>query len=218
MDPISLVGASIGIAVLHTAAGVDHTLPFIAVAKAQRWSVRKLWAVVTVCGVAHVASSILLALVGVGLGTAMERVLEIELVRGKAASSMLVISGLVYAAWGLWKVRSQPRHTHEHALDPALAAAGKPRFLTMAVLFLVFVFGPCEFLIAPLFAAYRLGPHVAAAVALTFSLTTVLTMLVITTAGYFGLRMRALTIAEGHLHAMAGTALALSGLSAELLG
>ena len=37
-----LLGTAVGIAALHTAVGVDHTLPFIALGRAQNWTLRKV--------------------------------------------------------------------------------------------------------------------------------------------------------------------------------
>ena len=59
--PNNLIAAALGIAVAHTALGPDHTLPFVMLARAGRWSLRRTLAVTLACGAGHVASSLLLA-------------------------------------------------------------------------------------------------------------------------------------------------------------
>src|SRR6185503_13000879 len=77
-----LLGTAVMIAAVHTAVGVDHTLPFIALGRAQRWSLRKLLTVTALCGVGHVLSSVVLGMIGIALGTALERLRWFESARG----------------------------------------------------------------------------------------------------------------------------------------
>ena len=53
------------IAVLHTALGPDHYLVFTAMGKAQGWSLAKTLRITALCGLGHVASSVLLGLAGI---------------------------------------------------------------------------------------------------------------------------------------------------------
>ena len=53
------------IAVLHTVLGPDHYLVFTAMGKAQNWSLAKTLRITTLCGLGHVASSMLLGLAGI---------------------------------------------------------------------------------------------------------------------------------------------------------
>jgi hypothetical protein len=59
---------AISIAFLHTLAGPDHYLPFIALSKARGWSMGRtiMWTII--CGCGHVWSSVLLGLGGAALG------------------------------------------------------------------------------------------------------------------------------------------------------
>ena len=152
----------VSVAALHTLSGPDHYLPFIAMAKAGRWSwARTAW-ITGLCGVGHVASSVLLALAGSALLIGSESLLGIESVRGDLAAWGLIAFGLAYAVWGVRRaLRRRPhehRHVHEdgtrhdhlhdhtgahtHAHERHAAAR-----MTPWVLFTVFVLGPCEPLI-----------------------------------------------------------------------
>ena len=57
---LSVIAAAGGIAFLHTILGPDHYLPFIVMARARSWSMARTLLVTAVCGLGHVASSILL--------------------------------------------------------------------------------------------------------------------------------------------------------------
>lgn len=63
-----LLLAAIAVSFLHTLAGPDHYLPFIALAKSRNWTLPRTLFWTLVCGSGHVASSVLLGLVGAALG------------------------------------------------------------------------------------------------------------------------------------------------------
>ena len=63
---LSVTAASI--ALIHTLLGPDHYLPFIVMARARRWSMRKTACVTLLCGAGHVLSSVLLGGVGIAAG------------------------------------------------------------------------------------------------------------------------------------------------------
>ena len=66
----------------------------------------------TLCGLGHVASSVLLAVSGVVFGFGLERVRFIEEFRGNLAAWAMIAFGLVYLAWGLNKAVRHPHHAH----------------------------------------------------------------------------------------------------------
>ena len=68
-----LIASAAGLGAFHTLVGVDHFLPFVLIAKARDWSVRKTLGVTAACGIAHVLSSVLLGTVGIALGMAADR-------------------------------------------------------------------------------------------------------------------------------------------------
>lgn len=89
-----VIAASIGF--LHTLLGPDHYLPFIVMARARQWSLLKTAWITFMCGLGHVASSVLLGIVGIALGIAVSKLEGIESFRGDLAVWALIAFGLVY--------------------------------------------------------------------------------------------------------------------------
>jgi len=233
-----LLGTAASIGTFHTLVGVDHTLPFIVLARSQGWSLRKLWVVTGLCGLGHILSSVVIGTVGIGLGVALDRLAWLEAARGGLAARLLIGFGLAYMIWGLIRGRRAHRHSHLHHHDDgtvhvhvhdheqehlhvhnAAKMKGAAKTVTVLGLFVVFVLGPCEALIPMLLApAFERSWPVVAAVAAVFGMATLVTMLVVVTIGWYGMRWRGLSFLERHMHAVAGFAIASSGLAIELLG
>ncbi|MGE0482197.1 MAG: hypothetical protein AB7Q17_17200 [Phycisphaerae bacterium] len=117
--------ASIGL--IHTLAGPDHYVPFIAMSAAGRWSLRKTLVVTLLCGVGHVLGSIALGFIGVGLGTALGAMEWFEGVRGQVAGWLLLGFGIAYTAWGVRRAYLGRTHTHWHVRsDGSLDVHGHP--------------------------------------------------------------------------------------------
>ena len=212
-DISAIVWPAVAIAVLHTAAGVDHTLPFALLARAQSWTLLRLWVVTALCGFAHVAASVALSLLGIAVGSAASQILQIENRRDEVASKLLIGLGLLYAAFGCYRSfrgRTGPL-PHDHG-DSIAGVKGA----TALALLLVFVLGPCEFLVAPLMAAHAYGWSAVITVALAFALSTIGTMLALVTMMYVGLSTRRLGFLDRHIHAIGGLTIMASGLAIEL--
>ena len=77
--------ATASIALVHTVTGPDHYLPFIVLAKAKKWSFPKTVFMTLVCGLGHVASSIVLGFLGVALGWSLSKIQFLESLRGGVA-------------------------------------------------------------------------------------------------------------------------------------
>jgi ABC-type nickel/cobalt efflux system permease component RcnA len=230
----TLCGAAAGIGCLHTVLGVDHYLPFIALGRARRWSLRRTLAVTALCGVGHVLGSLVLGAVGLGLGLALGRLEAVEAWRGDLSNLTLIGFGLAYAAWGLWRARrnrphehlhqhadgTRHHHPHHHRAEHAHPHADPARHATVVwSLFIVFAFGPCEALIPLLAAAASAGGPVAAGiVSLPFAAATIATMLVAVAVGRAGAKVAVPAAAERHAHTLAGLTLAASGLAVRYLG
>ena len=60
------------IAFLHTILGPDHYLPFVAMSKARGWGMAKALRITLLCGVGHLAGSVLLGAAGIGLERELE--------------------------------------------------------------------------------------------------------------------------------------------------
>jgi sulfite exporter TauE/SafE len=230
-----LLGTAATIAAVHTAVGVDHTLPFIALGRAHGWSMRKLLWVTALCGVGHVLSSVALGAVGIALGMGLTRLQWLESTRGSLSAWLLIAFGAFFVLRGL--IRSGRSHSHSHAHvhadgvahahehshaaaehlhphpEPGMKAA------TVWTLFLVFAFGPCEPLI-PLLMAPAALHHLSwvAIVALVFGAITIAVMLVLVALGYLGLSQLRMGQIERHAELLAGLAIAGSGVAIQALG
>ena len=228
--PLLITAVSIGL--VHTLAGPDHYVPFIALARSGRWSLRKTALVTFLCGLGHILSSVLLGLIGVALGVAVTRIEGAEAVRGGIAAWAMIAFGLVYFAWGLRRaIRNRPHqhphlhdgalHTHEHThrqehLHVHESGAGRT---TPWVLFIIFLFGPCEPLIPLLmYPAAKGNPAGAAVVAGVFGVTTIATMLGVVLLATLGVGLLPTARLERYTHALAGAAILLCGLAIQFLG
>src|SRR3972149_11905180 len=111
-----LAGTALTIGALHTLAGPDHYLPFVVISRARKWTRLKTINVVTLCGIGHVLSSIAFGFIGIAAGIALAGIEKVEGVRGNIAAWLLLFFGLVYLAWGLYRLWKKGPHTHH--LDP----------------------------------------------------------------------------------------------------
>jgi sulfite exporter TauE/SafE len=227
-----LLGTAATIALVHTLIGIDHSLPFVALGKARGWTLRKTLAITAACGVAHVGSSVLLGIVGIGLGFAAGQLEAFQSVRGNVAAWLLIGFGLAYAAWAIVQLQRGKSHAHAHVHDDGVvhnhghdhrrAEHLHPhgtKSLTVWALFVIFAFGPCEALI-PLLMAPAWAEHwvwVGAVIAV-FASITVATMLAAVAAGYVGLSLAGSRGLDRYANVIAGSTIAMSGLAIQALG
>jgi len=225
----ALLTTAAAIGLVHTLAGPDHYVPFIAMARAREWSPSKTVAITVLCGVGHVAGSVVLGALGIALGLALGWMESVESVRGNLAGWLLLGFGLAYTAWGFWRAlrnRSHSHwhghangtvHDHDHGHHGAHAhphGVEKGRSVTPWVLFVIFVFGPCEALIPVLMVPAAEGAWWGVAVVtLVFGLATIATMTMMVLAGYYGLARLSVGPLERYSHALAGLALVACGLA-----
>lgn len=234
---VVLSGAAGSIAVLHTLLGPDHYLPFIAMSRAGKWSLRKTLTVTLLCGMGHVVSSAALALVGVFFGFTVLGLDRVQAFRAELAGWLLLAFGCVYFVWGLRRaIRNKPHshwhahpegivHTHEHlhvgqhmhvhvASGSGDETSPDAKTLTPWVLFVIFVFGPCEPLIPILmYPAAQNNPWGAACVTIVFALATLTTMSTVVIAAYLGIGSIRFARLERYSHAVAGLMVAACGVA-----
>ena len=235
MDDALLISTPVvvSIAALHTLSGPDHYLPFIAMAKAGDWSRAKTIWITSLCGLGHVASSVLLALIGSAALLGAGRLSGIESLRGDLAAWGLIAFGLVYAVWGFRRARRRVPHRHLHThgdgtlhehrhshtgrhthVHPQTGRSS----MTPWVLFTIFVFGPCEPLIPLLmYPAAKESVSGFLYVALLFAAVTIGCMLGAVLLGLLGLRSIRWSFAERHAHTYAGLAILACGLAVKFL-
>jgi len=227
MDSV-LLGTAASIGLVHTLLGVDHSLPFVALGRAQGWSLKRTLAVTFGCGLAHVLSSVLIGAIGIGLGFAVDDLVGIESARGDLVAWALIAFGLTYAAWAAVKHIRGKRHQHAHVhadgnvhdhdhdhrrehLHAHNAGVKKATFWT---LFLIFAFGPCEALIPVLMApAWAQDWTLVVGVISLFGAVTIATMVGTVAAVWRGLDMARLKRwgVEAWAEPLAGVVVAASG-------
>lgn len=229
-----LMGTAASLGFLHTLFGPDHYLPFIMIARARHWSITKTSLVTFLCGLGHVGSSIVIGILGVILGAALSKIESLESVRGNLAAWMIIGFGFLYFVWGLIRsIQNKPhthlhfhkngrQHKHEHVHQKNHTHTHNKeasKNLTPWILFVIFIFGPCEPLIPILmYPAARNSISGLILVTAVFSLVTILTMLSVVIAVSYGLNVIPLGKMERYIHPVAGLMICLSGVAIVFLG
>jgi len=229
MESIPAVLASAAsVALLHTVLGPDHYLPFIAIGKARNWSLSKTAWITGLSGLGHVLSSVVLGFTGIAAGIALDRLSLTESTRGNVSAWMLTAFGLVYGLWGIRRaVQNKPHqhkhthpdgtvhmHTHIHKKDHHHLHTEEKKNITPWILFIIFVFGPCEPLI-PLMMVPTVVSSIGNVflVAGVFSVVTIATMMSIVLLSAKGLNFVSLKPLERYSHAIAGFIIVLCGVA-----
>jgi len=232
MDINILIFTALSIGFIHTLIGPDHYIPFIMLGKARSWSLSKTSWITVLCGIGHVLGSVLLGLLGVAFGFALNMVEGIEAVRGEVASWLLIGFGVAYGAWGLRLGLRASEHIHAHDHDSGghhqhrhhhlgkhAHLHGDGKSYTPWVLFVIFVLGPCEPLIPMLMYPAAQGNWMdVVLVSVAFGVSTILTMLGVVVGTSLGIINLKLDFMEKYIHALAGLIIAISGLSIKIFG
>ncbi|HEV8198489.1 MAG TPA: hypothetical protein VGS03_00550 [Candidatus Polarisedimenticolia bacterium] len=187
--PVLLVVSACATAVIH-ALIPDHWLPFAILARTERWSERRLVALVGLTGMLHVTVSLglgaVLAFAGSAAGRAAAQRTGASL--EPLAGGLLALFGIAY---GLWAHRREARahapghHTHGDGALGSLHAHGhllsrlSGRSASAGALVAIIGISPCVLLQPILFASAAEGWGIAAAAAGGFALCTIATMLVV---------------------------------------
>ncbi|MHB8109095.1 MAG: urease accessory protein UreH domain-containing protein [Syntrophorhabdaceae bacterium] len=229
----ALIVAAISIGFFHTLFGPDHYVPFVMLSWSRKWSLSKTAFITFLCGLGHILSSIVLGSAGIVLGIAAERLEIIESTRGAIAAWLLIAFGIAYSAWGIRQAILNKPHRHAHIHGGSIEHEhehthhGKHvhlheqegQILTPWVLFVIFVFGPCEPLIPLLiYPAARNSYAGVAWVSLTFGIVTIGTMLAAVFLMRMGLNLKIVNNAQRYTHAIAGLTILTCGLMIQFLG
>ena len=233
-DSITLLSVTaISIGFIHTILGPDHYLPFILLSQAKNWSTKKTMLITFICGVGHVLSSVVLGLIGIAVGISVSKLVSVESFRGNIAAWLFISFGLVYMIISIRNLMKKKKHSHPHLhtdgnkhLHEHDHHRGHSHFhqedivkTTPWILFLIFVFGPCEPLIPILM--YPASEHNitgAIIVSFLFSIVTITTMMSVVLAFKMGLNKINLKPVEKYSHLIAGTMIFVSGLAIQFLG
>ena len=221
------------IALFHTLLGPDHYLPFIAMARAQGWSLARTATITALCGAGHILSSVLLGAVGIALGLAASFFEPLDEIRGSLAAWAFMSFGLVYLAWGLRQARKNAPHSHAHphtdgyVHDHGHAHGGEhvhvhedgATRLTPWVVFVIFALGPCEPMIPVIMYPAVKGNYLdLIAVTAVFGAVTMTSMLAVVLGASLGLKSIPLRSWDRYSHALAGATLFLCGAAMQFFG
>lgn len=222
-DVSILLLTAVSVSFLHTLAGPDHYLPFVALAKARGWSVSKTVWWTVVCGFGHVSGSVVLGLGGAALGWSLSKIGWLQEVRGGLAGWTLLLFGLVYFIWGLMRTRANRRHKHfdveedgsltvfEHRHGQTVAPAER-HTVTPWVMFVIFLLGPCEPMIPLLsFPAAKSSPAVLLLAIVVYTLLTLATMVLMVLLGLYGISFLKTEKVEKYMHAIGGFTILVCG-------
>jgi len=229
-DLLLLTGTAATIALVHTAIGPDHYLPFIVMSRARGWSALKTMWITLLCGIGHVGSSIALGFIGIAAGAGISRLESIESTRGDLAAWAFFVFGLGYMFWGIYRARkNKPHkhfhthsngtvHVHQHVHSNEHDHAHKPN-MTPWILFTIFLLGPCEPLIPILmYPASKSSTWGVVLVSLVFSIVTIATMLIMVMLTSDVLKKVKLGKLERYTHTIAGATILLSACAVLFLG
>jgi sulfite exporter TauE/SafE len=208
-----LAGTAITVGILHTLAGPDHYLPFVALSKSRNWGLLRTVNMVALCGTGHVLGSIVIGFIGIAAGIAVSGIEKTESYRGNIAAWLMLLFGVVYMVWGAYRLWHRRNHPHLHH------SSGTNNNMTFWILFAIFVFGPCEPLIPILMVpAASQSYGVVTLVALLFALSTIITMILMVLLMLKGVSFIKLGKLEKYQHIIAGGTVALCGFSILFLG
>lgn len=185
------------------------------------------------CGLGHVLSSVVLGLIGIAVGISVTRLVSVESFRGNIAAWLFIAFGLVYMIISIRNLIKKRKHSHSHFHIDGEKHVHEHNHhkehthihqedtfkTTPWILFLIFVFGPCEPLIPILmYPAAENNISGSILVSVLFSVVTISTMMSIVLAFKLGLNKINLKPVEKYSHLIAGAMIFFSGLAIQFLG
>jgi nickel/cobalt exporter len=231
---IALLSATaVSLGFIHTILGPDHYLPFIVLSEAKKWTTRKTMFITFLCGVGHVLSSVVVGFIGIAIGMSVNKLVSVESFRGNIAGWLFIAFGLVYVIVSLrqlYKKRSHThshfhtggnKHVHEHTHFQEHTHVHETNVVktTPWILFIIFVFGPCEPLIPILmYPAAENNIPGTIIVSTLFSVVTIATMMAVVLAFKLGFSKLNLKPVEKYSNLIAGSMILFSGIAIQFLG
>lgn len=207
-------------------------------ARAQKWSRARTTWITLGCGLGHVGGSILigavLAFSGMGISKWMSSQFPVlDEFRGSLASWMLMGLGAGLFIWGWVQMMRQRAHSHRHIHEDGSShdhqhdhsknhmhahERGSKKIIPW-ILFVIFVFGPCESLVPLMLAAWALSGLLGMAlVASVFSIATLATILLSVKLLQRGIARISFGFMDRWSTSVAGLSLVLCGAAVRWLG
>ncbi len=210
----TLLLTAVTIGVIHTLAGPDHYLPFVVLSKSKNWGITKTINIVVLCGLGHVLSSIIVGFIGIAAGVGLSKLELFEGLRGNIAAWLLFSFGIAYTTWAIFRLIRKKTHSNTNP-----DAGNDRKKLTIWIVFMIFVFGPCEPLIPVLMYPAAQHNYVAIGfIALVFALATISTMIISVLVLLKGFTIVKLSALEKYQHVLTGSAIMLCGAGILFLG
>ncbi|MCB2410678.1 hypothetical protein [Hymenobacter lucidus] len=197
---LNLLTGAFLLSLLH-AAIPNHWAPVLAVARAERWPLRRAVGVTMVAGLAHVLSTVLLGLALGLLGWRLSA--RFSQFAGVAAPALLVVIGLLYAFSG-------PGHAHP---DPRPLSRRGPRPRVVLGLAATMFLAPCLEIQTFFLAAGTHGTATLALTMATYLVVSVGAMSALVAATYTGIRRLNLAGLAHYERRFTGAVLVLVGLA-----
>jgi len=212
-----LLGTTITLALFHTLIGVDHYIPFIAVSKANNWTIRKSICVVLICGFGHMLGSVILGIIGIVMFMQVTSFEGIQDIREIIAIYILIGFGIIYTIYGIICVIKNKPHTHAGLDGQTIAHSHEPqqkkKINAFWGLFIFFLLGACKPMI-PLMMQTAAKYNIFTLIVITasFAVITIGTMLLMTLLGIKGFQLIKTDKLERYTHAIAGGTVLLCGI------
>lgn len=214
----------ISISAIHTFSGPDHYLPFIVLSRSKKWSLPKTILWTSLCGLAHVLSSVVLGVLGILLGVTVSKLFHIETIRGGFAAWLLLIFGVTYIFYAFYKLKKNKIHKHfnvsgegdifvfEHKHGQSVLPKKNYKVTPWVMLF-IFALGPSEPLIPLIIYPYINYSIVEMGILITlYTFSTVIMMLSLVLLGFYGSRFINYPGLEKYIDVISGFAITICGI------
>lgn len=208
----ALMFTAFATAVVHTIAGPDHYLPFIAIAKSRGYGLKKTLLWTLLCGIGHIGSALLIALVFIYFSQYLSEAGFVWIEDNRADLAAYALIGLG-GAYILWALRHRYLHKHGHRHNHIPENAGGQKSIAVWVLFIIFVLGPCEALLPILTASSVMGTPAVISSTLIFSAATIVTMMTAVAFGVLGISALRFQRLEKYAHEIAGCTIMACGIA-----
>ncbi len=201
---VQIIAGSILLSVVH-ALIPNHWLPFVAIGRAERWSIRETLVVSAIAGTAHIGATIivgvLVGMLGIRITSSYQFVMEV------GAPFILVVMGVIFVVLDL-----RGGHHHEHVdLDDREKGRGS-KIAIIASLSSAMFLSPCIEIAAYYFTASSRGWVAIISVSIVYLAVTLGGMLLLVYLGFIGLKRLRWTYLEEHDKLVTGLVLILLGI------